>query len=342
MKESVAAALNRLTLERCVPLSAQLELTWRCPLRCRHCYLGPAPKWRELSAAEWRSALRQLKGLGCLFLVLTGGEPLLRKDLPELCRHATKLGFDIRIFTTGLGLSRGLLKELAGCNVSGFELSFYGRPATHDAVTGLPGSAGATLAAARLAKNNGFKVKLKTPLMKPTLGELAFIRKLARREGFGFSLDPVLTRPAGGEQSLRKLRVSGAKLKALLADRDLNPLVKNGLGLSDPASPVCGAGRNTVNISPYGQVRPCLQLNVPLGNLRKKKLRAVWKDSAWLKRWRRVRAADIKDCAGCAAADYCSRCPGVSLLETGKIDRPYPTACLLAKSQARGARGAMI
>ena len=169
MTSEIPAKLNALTLGLSIPVSVTLELTRRCPLSCRHCYLpetrgrsGPA---RELSTAQWEKILRQLAEAGGLYLVFTGGEPLLRPDLARLCRRAKELKFDVRVFSTGLGLKREKALELKEAGVSGFEISFYGKSVLHDAVTGRKGSFRSSLAAARLLKSSGLAVKIKVPLM---------------------------------------------------------------------------------------------------------------------------------------------------------------------------------
>lgn len=335
--EPIAARLNRLTLLNNIPLSAQLELTRNCPLRCVHCYLPPRGRagvrpGKELSADEWGQVLTQLKDLGCLSLVLTGGEPLLLKDLSAICRRATGLGFEIRIFSSGTGLTRAMAGALRATNVSRFELSFYGRPAVHDGITGVKGSCLRTLAAAELLKKTGFKVKLKTPIMKATAGELKYIARLAKKNGYERSFDPVLTLASDGNNSNRKLRLPAEKLAVLLNDPVINPAEKNISASAAADSPVCGAGRNTVSINPYGDVFPCLQLGVKLGNIRKRRMADIWKNNKWLKKWRTVTVSDIKECRNCADLDFCSRCPGVSLLEIGDAAKPYKTACLMAKT----------
>jgi radical SAM protein with 4Fe4S-binding SPASM domain len=339
--ESLAAGLNRVTLLNNIPLSAELELTYRCPNRCVHCYLPQtsgrvrvSPE-RELSTKEWEKVILQLKKLGCLFLVLTGGEPLLRKDLAALCGYATKLGFEIKIFTSGAGLSRELMEKLRKTNVSRFELSFYGWPDVHDSITGVRGSGLRALAAARALKKAGFKVKLKTPIMKQTAGELKYIAALADKNGFERSFDPVLTIANDGEASNLGRRVEGRALKALLEDPSINPLESNDFASPAAGSPVCVAGRNTVSINPYGEVSPCLQLPVKLGNVGRSGLNDIWNHAVWLKKWRQRSVSDIQECCSCADIDFCSRCPGVSLLEEGDIDKPYKTACEIAGAMRR-------
>jgi len=333
-----SAKLNNLSLEHCVPVSVIAELTRRCPLSCLHCYLpetrGRAKAAGELNTAQWKDILEQLARAGALYLAFTGGEPLLRPDLPELCRRAKELHFDIRVFSTGLGLTAELAGELRAAGVSVFELSFYGRPAIHDSITGLKGSFKSSLAAARLLKKSGLKVKLKTPLMKLNAGQAAWLQKLARAEGFEISFDPVLVPANDGDRSALSQRLSGPELAEAVKrlgpaaagpSYDLSPVPS-----SFPTDALCGAGRNVCAIGPGGELYSCLQVPVKLGDLKRRKFAEIWRNSAWLKKWRRAGIKDLKDCAGCGDIGFCSRCPGVSLLEAGDVFAPNKPACEMA------------
>src|SRR5512136_2526220 len=75
-----------------IPFQATLELTHRCNLSCKHCYIGKSVE-DELSLAELRGILDQLAGEGCMYLLLTGGEPLIRKDFFDICYYAKERGF---------------------------------------------------------------------------------------------------------------------------------------------------------------------------------------------------------------------------------------------------------
>ena len=336
---SPSARLNLLTLERNIPVSVTVELTRRCPLACAHCYLpetrGRARPGHELTSAQWKKVLSQLAAAGALYLVFTGGEPLLRPDLEELCAFAKSLNFDVRLFSTGLGLDRRRALALKKAGVSAFEISFYGRPALHDGMTGLEGSYGRSRAAARLLKQAGVKVKIKMPLTRANISQAAFLRALAKREGYGIAFDPVITAANDGDKSALPLR---------LGQKDMKLAVKL-LGGRDQAAPpepspamdlLCGAGRNVCALGPDGALYPCLQLPVKLGNPARSPFSAIWKSSRWLKKWRRAGEKDLKGCAGCPDAAWCSRCPGVSLVEEGDVFAPNAPACDLARARRPG------
>ncbi|MBI4802484.1 MAG: radical SAM protein [Elusimicrobia bacterium] len=330
--------LTALTLEKNIPLTATIELTRRCPCRCAHCYL-PETQGRkkiaagkELGAAEWNGVFKQLAESGCLFLVFTGGEPLLRPDFAKICAHAGALNFAIRVFTTGFGLTDGLLRKLAETNVSSFELSLYGRKEIHDAITRRPGSFETALSAAKKLKAGGFKVKLKMPLMKSNCGQTGYLMRLCARHGFRYGFDPVIAPANDGLKETLKLRPSAASLERIFRDPRLNgPMMaqlKAGAVYEDF---FCGAGKSAFSVDPYGGLYPCLQIPVPLGNLKKTPFLRLWKNSPWLKKWRGSKLSDLKQCAACRYASVCSRCPGISLLEEDDIMAPNKSACRFAK-----------
>jgi pyrroloquinoline quinone biosynthesis protein E len=173
---------------------------------------GRAAPARELGTAQLEKILRQLAAAGALYLVFTGGEPLLRPDLVRLCAFAKGLGFDVRVFSTGLGLTTARAAELKKAGVSAFEISFYGRPRVHEAVTGVRGSFSASLAAARLLKKAGLYVKIKVPLMRMNSGQTGWLKKLASAEGFGIGFDPVIAPANDGDKTPLKYRLSGLEL----------------------------------------------------------------------------------------------------------------------------------
>lgn len=96
------------------PLVAFVEITRACNLRCKHCYIsGGDPRENELSIQELFSLLRELKSMGVLLLVLTGGEPLLRKGFLDIINFATSLGFYmIEVITNGILLNDALTARL--------------------------------------------------------------------------------------------------------------------------------------------------------------------------------------------------------------------------------------
>jgi len=96
-----------------IPIVVHIDLTYRCNLRCIHCYLTGGKKQLECSTEEIKDILKQLAEAGTLYLTLSGGEIFLRKDLPEIVRYARKLHFAIRLLTNGTLIDEAMVDEIA-------------------------------------------------------------------------------------------------------------------------------------------------------------------------------------------------------------------------------------
>ena len=77
---------QRRILAQRVPVAASIELTMRCNLHCAHCYCPPGDRGRELDTDEIKGVFDRMAEMGTLFLLMTGGDPLLRKDFPKIGR----------------------------------------------------------------------------------------------------------------------------------------------------------------------------------------------------------------------------------------------------------------
>src|SRR5258707_9030281 len=93
--------ISNRALELGVPLSVQLDITYRCNERCIHCYLDHEDHG-EMTTAEIKDLLDQLADAGVFFLTLSGGEIFLRKDLFEIVEHARKLMFAVKLKTNAV------------------------------------------------------------------------------------------------------------------------------------------------------------------------------------------------------------------------------------------------
>src|SRR6187402_514656 len=107
------------------PFSLIAELTHRCPLHCLYCS-NPIEMQRaeeELSTEDWIRVFRQAAQLGILHVHFTGGEPLARKDLPELIQAARDAGLYVNIITSGVGLTEARLSSLVEAGLDHLQLS---------------------------------------------------------------------------------------------------------------------------------------------------------------------------------------------------------------------------
>src|SRR5688572_13277590 len=136
------------------PTTLLAELTHRCPLHCPYCSnpLELTRAEREISTEDWKRVFTQARDLGVLQLGLSGGEPLIRKDLEELAAHANRLGFYQTLVTSGLGLTRDRAERLKATGLEHVQISIQDADtATAERIAGVR-SVKQKMAAAELVK----------------------------------------------------------------------------------------------------------------------------------------------------------------------------------------------
>ena len=208
MREMGAKAL-RLGL----PLSVHLDLTYRCNERCVHCYLDHEDHG-EMSTAEILDLLDQLAEAGVFFLILSGGEIFLRKDLFEIVEYARKLQFSVKLKTNAVLLREASARRIAALGVQMVQISVYShRPEVHDKITKVRGSLKRTIEGARLLRANGVRVQFANVLMKHNASDYPQVQALAAEMGVGYNLDATITPMMDGDRSILDLNITPEELE---------------------------------------------------------------------------------------------------------------------------------
>jgi radical SAM protein with 4Fe4S-binding SPASM domain len=329
------AKLNYISLKKNIPISATIELTYKCCYNCRHCYLKEIlnrDSDSELKTEEIKNILIELRKLNTITISFTGGEPLLRNDLNEIISEAYNLNFDINLFTNLYLADYSKLKELYKAGLRNLEVSFYGRKNVYEYITNLDGSFNRVKRNILLAKKIGFKLKIKTPILKIGIKELDWIYNFSKKYALDFAIDPILTPLNNGKSLDKKLIPNIKELKKVINKPYINTNQKNS-EINGFSYISCGAGRNVISISPYGDIMPCLQMPVNLGNIRKNKIKKIWNDKK-AKKIRKELAIMPEPCKNCEIISFCSRCPGISYVK-GDILKVDKKSCLINKWQIK-------
>jgi AdoMet-dependent heme synthase len=323
-----------------IPLSAQLDLTYRCNERCVHCYLDHDDHG-EMTTLEIKDLLDQMADAGVFFLVLSGGEIFLRKDLFEILEHARKRTFSVKLKTNAVMIRKAKAERIAALGVESVQISVYSHKAdVHDAITKLPGSFRRTIEGARLLRENGVKVSFANVLMKHNADDYPEVRALAERIGAHYNVDATITPMMDGDRSILDLNIDAETLVQVFHD---STLVGNAEEFcAPPAGPLeeaeaidtlpCSAGHTACYVSPYGDVYPCVQFPLPSGNVRQTKFIDIWRDSPQLQEVRSITVNDLQGCSKCVHGGSCTRCPGLAYME-GNMRGPSIQDC--EKSFAR-------
>ena len=323
-------------VERYIPYSVMFELTYRCNLNCRHCFIVKDGNINELSTEEVKNIIDQLVEIGTFFLAFTGGEIFMRDDLFEIAWHAKRKGFLLTFMTNGTLITPEKVEEIRKMKPVKFEFSLYGATAkTHDYITRVKGSFERTVEAIKRLVECGIDVTIKTVLMNLNVKEREEMEALAEELGAHPRINPGLAPRRDGSLEPLKYDLSFEEMMEYLPeDYDevmLSYLSEKSKDISDRF--ICKAGKAGCCISPDGTVYPCVMMPIPVGNLREKSFKEIWhtQPSKELKRLRNLTAHDLTTCPSCDLAPFCIRCPGVVYLETGDIVGASPSACKYAR-----------
>lgn len=304
------------------------ELTYRCPLQCPYCS-NPIDYIRyknELTTDEWKRVLQEARAIGAVQLGFSGGEPLLRQDLPELIVEARRLGYYTNLITSGIGLTEEKIQAFKEAGLDHIQLSFQAPHAElNDYIAGTK-CFEKKIEAARLIKRYGFPMvlcfvrhRLTEPYVEDFL-KLALELKadyvelaMVQNTGWDF-INRRLLLPTR-EQLVRSERVA-QEYKEKFGDRMKVYYVIQDYYEDRPKPCMGGWGQIFLTIAPDGTALPChsakiLPLEFP--NIRDHPVEWVWFESPafnhfrgfdWMKEPCRSCPEKDKDFGGCRCQAY--------------------------------------
>ncbi len=324
------------------PYVISWNLTYRCNLACEHCYLdaGGRPKVdtpefsdrRELSTEQCFSVIDQIAEFApeCV-LILTGGEPLLRRDILAIVSRAAQKELWVVIGTNGVKVTETLAGRIKKEGVRGLALSLDAlKPERHDAFRLVQGAWENTVQGAKILKQAELPFIIQTTVGKHNAGELAAIADFACEElgakvwnlyflvqtGRGQFVSDISHEEY--EEVLRTLsQLQKQYANKMMVNAKCAPHFMRTLFEEDRASPFlktfaegaggCPAGTHYMGIRPNGDMTPCPYLPVFGGNLTDKKFSDIWLDSEVFTSLR-ARGSLGGRCGSCEFQRFCGGC----------------------------------
>jgi len=340
-------------LSRRLPLDGTVETTFRCNLRCVHCYVNEpahdrAARERELSRDRLERLLDEMVEEGCLEVLFTGGEVLLRPDFSEVYLHAWRRGLRVTVFTNGTLVTDKVADLFETHRPACVEISLYGMTReTYERVTGVPGSFDQCLAGIGRLQAREVPFKLKTMVLAWNRHELDAMRDFAARLGVEFRHDSLLNaRVDCGANRNPELQVTAAEaVQADLGDDAARGRHAASFRAALAEGPLpggdevysCGAGRIGFTVDPYGRLQLCQLSRRSSFDLRDDTFARGWNEFLPALRARTWQSNSV--CRSCSLRPVCGSCPGASELEHGDIEAAVASFCEITHLRAQALVG---
>jgi len=337
--------------------SFDLEITARCNNNCRHCYINlpsndEKAKEKELSLDEIKEIVDQAVSLGALWCLITGGEPLLRKDFFDIYSYLKQKGILISVFTNATLINQEHIDFFKKYPPRDIEVTVYGLTQdTYESISRTPGSFNAFMRGLNLLLKNGIKVRFKTMALCSNVNELEEIAKFCRqRTKDYFRFDPFLHLRFDNNkfrnEEIKSERLSPQEIVDI-EQKDpqrFGVLEKNCNKLINPHFSQfkcnhlfhCGTGNGSFTVSYDGWFRLCSSLWHPdcIFDIKKGSLSEAWQNFVpKVRDMRSNRIEFLKKCRTCPIINLCIWCPAHAYLENGEMDKPVDYFCEVAHAR---------
>lgn len=356
MTPTTSAEIRRLLCRRGaalgVPVSGIFELTPRCNLRCKMCYvrLTPeqmAPLGQELTAAQWLALAQEARAAGMVFLLITGGEPMLRPDFEEIYEALATMGFSIAINTNGTLLTPRLRELFHRLPPAQMNVTLYGTcPEDYEALCGDGSAFHRVEETLHWLQSEQMLVHLNCTVTPDNVHHFHRMEDYAKSLGLDLRLTAYCLPPSRREgcDACNGFRRLPAEKAAELLVKDI--LIREGLpgiqaraknlstppqadcdlGVGDTIS--CMAGRSQFWVSWNGVMSPCGMFTQPGTWPVEQGFGAAWEQL-------KEQTAAIRlcpECKACAERETCMNCAAVTFTETGSFSGKPEYMCRLNRS----------
>ncbi|MFA5168826.1 MAG: radical SAM protein [Candidatus Omnitrophota bacterium] len=329
--------------EKRIPLYGQIELTYRCPSDCIHCYCTNQPEG-ELEPSFWKGVIDQVHALGGIGLTFTGGEVFVYPNFLDIYRYARNKGFLINVFTSGGKINKATLDYLEKEPPLSIEITLNSLDrSNYERITRTKGLFDTVMRNIKEMKRRKLPLILKCNGLKENKDEILNIKKFTEELlGKGrFKFDSFVFPGLNGEHEPKAHRLSPKEIAEIEnSDSDMIAEKKKQLdhqaGFFNPDGLYhCNSWLACYFINPQGILQPCHLIKECSTDLKKETFKEGFdrfRDLLKLKY-----KTDSK-CIKCELKEFCYKCPARAFLETGNAESPVEYYCELAKAWKNGIR----
>lgn len=344
-----AGAAQVRTIERAVHLKRiQYEINLLCNLECQHCYCSSSPRASAGCSTEFvHDLVRQAAELGVLHFDITGGEPLVRKDIFDVLQAVRNHGMTTTLFTNCTLLKPEVAQRLRDLRVAAVQTSLDAcTPELHDAIRGREGAFQRALSGIEQLKAHGVPVSVTITLNRLNVGQAAeMVRFMSEQVQVPFYFDRVI--PAGRGASGTGIGLSNAEFFAVMKELERDGRVPQMRICDGPAQvlegkiePSCGVGESYAFIKHDGRMALCPTMteaespDFAQADLHTMSLAEAWERHPTFVSTRGMQCQNVQVCP--AGKSCKGGCRSNAYLLHGRLDSPDEMNCNLFKNAGDG------
>lgn len=329
--------------------SVMFELTYRCSEKCIHCYNEGATRndeeistrgdREELTLDDYKRIIDELYEQGLMKVCLTGGDPFSKSFAWNLIDYLYNKGIAFDIFTNGQKIVNDV-ERLANYYPRLVGVSIYsGIPEVHDYITRIKGSWDKSMSVVRQLSALGVPMNLKCCVMRPNVKSYYMVADIAKQYGALPQFEISLTDSIEGDKCVSKyLRMTKEQLEIVLRDDNIPLYIGKEASNYGGQSKLmdrnpCGAGQNSLCVTPEGNVIPCCAFHTLFDNLKENTISKILNNSKELFYWRGLTLNDYEECGRYDYCAYCNLCPGNNFIEHGTPLKASEVNCFMAKTR---------
>lgn len=319
-----------------VPVYGCIELTPLCNMKCEMCYVRMSQEEMEQqgrlrTAEEWLAAARQMQQAGMLFLLLTGGEPLIYPDFKKVYLGFRDLGMILTINTNGTMIDKEWAEFFVRNRPRRINITLYGKDEdTYHSLCHYKQGYKQTLQAVRLLTERGIDVKLNVSAASTNMDDIEEILDIGKKLGVPVRVDAYMM-PAVRERKkpyamqARLTPEKAARIQVFSLKREMGSAlfskyvmqalerVEHFMPSDQPGGMTCYAGNCSFTINWQGNLRPCVVMSTPSVNVFEKGFLPAWKE---VQKECQTIKLNMK-CSQCRLRPICRTCAACARLETG-------------------------
>lgn len=296
--------------------SIHIEIANECNERCVHCYIPHECKTKVIDFDLLLRILEQGRSMNIINVTLSGGEPLIHKDIIKILTKCRELDLSVNLLSNLTLLNDDIISEMRQNPLLSVQTSLYSmNPMIHDSITKVNGSFERTKMNLLKLYSAGIPLQISCPIMKQNKDSFIDVVNWGNDHNIGVSTDYVIFAAYDHSNINLSNRLSldevGEAIDKQLSDDYVGMLCdiadeKNALTKNDPICSIC---RYNFCVSAEGDVFPCVGWQTKkIGNLNNHTVREIWEMSAEIHKLREIKRGQFPKCVSCKDRGYCTVC----------------------------------